>query len=87
MSLLGVTRGGRPEEAVTRAGESLERVLGRLGPALKGIVGELRAAAEWPDEVAVEFSVKLSADANVIIARSTAEANFKIALKWTGPRT
>lgn len=78
-----VTRGRGAEAAVTQAGESLERALGRIGPAVKGIVDELRSAAEWPDEVTVEFSVKVSADANVIIARSTGEANFKIALKWT----
>ena len=50
-----VTR-GRPAEAVTQAGESLERVLGRLGPAVRGIVSELRAAADWPDEVELEFA-------------------------------
>jgi Trypsin-co-occurring domain 1 len=78
-----VTRGGRPADAVIRAGESLEQVVGRLGPAIRGIVSELRAAADWPDEVEVEFSVKLSSDANVIIARAGGEANFKIALRWS----
>ncbi len=77
-----VTR-GRSTEAVTQAGESLERLLGRLGPAVKGIVSELRAAADWPDEVEVEFGVKLSTYTNVIIARAGGEANFRIALKWS----
>jgi Trypsin-co-occurring domain 1 len=39
--------------------------------------------ADWPDEVNIEFAVKLSADANVIIARTGAEANFTISLRWT----
>lgn len=77
-----VTR-GRPAEAVTQAGESLQQVLGRLGPAVKGIVSELRAAADWPEEVEIEFGVKLSTDTNVIIARTGGEANFRIALKWS----
>ena len=79
-----VTRGGRPGAEVTRAGESLEQVLGQLGPALRGIVSQLRASADWPDEVEVEFAVKLSTDANLIIARAGGEANFRILLRWTG---
>ena len=59
-------------------------MLGRLGPAMRGIVLQLRAAAEWPDEVEVEFAVKVSADSNVIIARAGGEANFRIALRWSG---
>jgi hypothetical protein len=82
-----VTRGGRTAEAVVEAGESLEQVLGRLGPAVRGIVEQLRAATDWADEVEVEFAVKLSADSNVIIARAGAEANFRIALRWSRERT
>src|SRR5262245_28695589 len=78
-----LTRGGRPGEVITKAGETLEEVLGQLGPVVQGIVSQIRANAEWPDEVQIEFAVKLSADANVIVARSGAEANFRIALTWS----
>ena len=78
-----VTRGGRTEDLVESAGATLESALDQLGPVVKGVVSKLREAADWPDEVGVEFSIKLSADANVIIARSTGEANFKISLHWT----
>jgi hypothetical protein len=81
-----VTRGGRVDDAVVKAGESLEHVLGQIGPAVRGIVGQLREAADWPDEVEVEFAVKLSAGANVIITRTTGEANFRIALRWSRGR-
>jgi hypothetical protein len=77
-----VTRGGRGDDAVTRAGESLENVLGQLGPAVRGIVAQLREGADWPDEVDVEFAVKLSAGANLIITHTGGEANFRIALRW-----
>jgi Trypsin-co-occurring domain 1 len=33
--------------------------------------------------VTVEFSIKLSADANVIIARTAGEANFRISMSWS----
>jgi hypothetical protein len=78
-----VTRGGRAETLIVDAGESLDRVLARLGPVTKGVVAELRATADWPDEVEIEFAVKLSADSNVIIARAGGEANFRIVLRWT----
>ena len=78
-----VTRGGRTGASVVEAGKSLEEVVGQLGPVVKGIVSELRTAADWPDEVEVEFAVKISADSNVIIARVSGEANFRIALRWT----
>jgi hypothetical protein len=79
-----VTRGGRAETSVIEARESLERVLGQLGPAVRGIVSQLREAADWPHEVEIEFAVKVSADANLIIARAGGEANFRIALRWSG---
>jgi Trypsin-co-occurring domain 1 len=80
-----VTRGGQAE-AVVKAGETLEHVLGQLGPALKGIVSQLRAAADWPDQVQVEFGVKLSTDANVIVVRTGGEANFKTSMVWSRDR-
>lgn len=81
-----VTRGGRTDDLVTSAGASLEQALDQLGPIVKGVVTKLREAADWPDEVEVEFSISLSADANVIIARTSGEANFKISLHWTRDR-
>ena len=77
-----VTRGGRAEGLVTDAGATLESALDQLGPVVKGVVTRLRESADWPDEVTVEFSIKLSADANVIIARTAGEANFKISMHW-----
>lgn len=78
-----VTRGGRAESLVTDASDTLEHALDQLGPIVKGVVSRLREAADWPDEVTVEFSIKLSADANVIIARTAGEANFRISMSWS----
>ena len=64
-------------------GRDAREALDQLGPVVKGVVTKLREAADWPDEVTVEFSIKLSADANVIIARTGGEANFKISMRWS----
>ncbi|RZS68701.1 hypothetical protein EV187_1136 [Agromyces ramosus] len=81
-----ITRGGGPRSTVIEASQSLEQVVGRVGPIVKGIVSEIRQSAEWPDEVEVEFAVKISADSNLVIARAGGAANFRIALRWGGPR-
>lgn len=76
-----VTRGGKPAETVTQVGESLDQVLGHLTPVVRSIVAQLRAAASEADQIEVEFGVKLSTDANVIIARMAGEANFRVGLR------
>lgn len=80
-----VTR-GTPGEVVTKAGGNLAEVLSRVGPAVEDLVSGLRSGVLRPDEVEVEFAVKLSSDANVIIARTGGEANFRIQLRWAGSR-
>jgi hypothetical protein len=82
-----VTRGRGASELVAKAGKSLEDAVGQIGPAAQAIVAELRRTADWPDEVEIEFAVKLSTDANVIIARTGGEANFRVSLKWMRPQS
>jgi hypothetical protein len=78
-----VRRGRGPMEAVMEAQRSLDQVVGQIGPVVKGIVSELRSSADWPDEVEVQFAVKISAGSDVIIARAGGEANFSITLRWS----
>lgn len=78
-----VTRRGGPAGVVEEAGESLEQVLGKIGPVVKGVVARLREGADWPEQVEVEFAVKVSADSNVIIARAGGEANFRVCMRWS----
>jgi hypothetical protein len=63
--------------------EVLEDILAGLGPATRAVLAQLRALADAPHEIEVEFGVKISAEASVIIARAGTEANFRVALKWT----
>jgi NTP-dependent ternary system trypsin peptidase co-occuring protein len=46
-------------------------------------VTKLRESADWPEQVEVEFAVKISADSNVIIARAGGEANFRVLMRWS----
>lgn len=77
-----VTRGGRRLEEVVKADGTLEQALRRIGPVTVAAFDQLRQLADPPDEIDIEFGVKLHADLGAIIARTGGEANFQIALRW-----
>lgn len=77
-----VVRGRGGAVDVAQLTEPLESVLAGLGPATQAVLGQLRGLGEMPHEIEVEFAVKLTADARIVIARAGGEANFRIALKW-----
>jgi NTP-dependent ternary system trypsin peptidase co-occuring protein len=78
-----VTRGGRQDGGVVeKADRTFEAAVERVGPASAALVERLRSLADQPDEIEVEFGVKLNAEAGAIIARTSGEANFRIAVRW-----
>jgi len=76
-----VTRSARPVEVAATAAETFEQAVAGVAPAARALVSKLRSTAE-PSEIELEFSLKVSADAGVIIARTGGEANFRVLLKW-----
>jgi hypothetical protein len=79
-----VMRGGiASSEIVVKANESFESALDRVRWAAEGLLDRLTSLASPPDEVKVEFGVKLNAETGAVIAKAATEANFKINLKWT----
>jgi hypothetical protein len=77
-----VTRGGRAAEMISKADETFEQALGRMGPTATAILKKFRETAEQPDEIEIEFGVKISAEAGAIVAKTSGEANFRIAVRW-----
>jgi hypothetical protein len=78
-----VRRGLSPAELVGRTDETVEAALGRVRPAAVALVDGLRGMADAPDEVAVTFGVRLSGEVGAVIAKTAADANFEITLRWT----
>jgi Trypsin-co-occurring domain 1 len=73
-----------PGKAAVRARASLEEALAGLRPSLTKIVEVLGEIA--PEQMTVEFGVKMGGETGVIIAKGTAEVNFKVTLSWNpGP--
>jgi hypothetical protein len=78
-----VTRGGRREDFIVEASQTLEDALDRVAPAFRALVERLRALAEHPDEINVSFGLSISTEVGAIIARTGGEANFAISLTWS----
>ena len=77
-----VMRGASPEATIATASATFESALQTVRSAAEGILNQLRSLQQPPDEVAVEFGVKMSAEAGAVIAKASTEANFKINLTW-----
>ena len=78
----GVERVARPGEMIEKAKQNFETVLEMIKPTAAAIITTLRDLSESPDEIGVEFGIKLSAASGVVLASAGAEANYKVTLKW-----
>lgn len=80
---LGVVPVGRTgEPSVRRAARSLDTMLDVVRPIAERFVARLGGMAQAPDEVSLDFGVSLSAEADVLIATTSGEANFSVTLTW-----
>ena len=78
----GTTRASRPGEVAEKATETFEAALAPVVPAAEALIGRLRGLSQRPEEVTIQFGVKLSGKLNAIIASSAGEANFAVTVKW-----
>ena len=78
----GTVRAAHPVEMADRARQSFESSLDKIRPAASAIIAKLREMTDQPEQVAVEFGIKLSGAAGVVLASTGVEANFKVTLTW-----
>ncbi|MGA9771596.1 MAG: CU044_2847 family protein [Blastocatellia bacterium] len=79
---VGTVRGAHPVELAEKAKQTFEASLEKIKPTASAIIAKLRELSDQPEQVAVEFGIKLSAAAGVVIASTGVEANFKVTLTW-----
>jgi hypothetical protein len=77
-----VMRGSGTDAVIATANATFESALQTVRAAAEGILNQLRSLAEPPDEVAVEFGVKMTVETGAVIAKASTDANFKINLTW-----
>ena len=78
----GLVKVSRPGQVVARATHSLGEMLAGIRPVAESFIDGLSGMAEAPEEIALEFGMSLSADANLVVAATAAAATFKVSLTW-----
>ena len=76
---------GRAGQVADRATRSLGEMLAGVRPVAESFLGAFAGMASVPDEISLEYGLSLSADANLVIATTAAQANFKVTLTWRTP--
>ncbi|MCX5197446.1 CU044_2847 family protein [Streptomyces sp. NBC_00249] len=78
-------RVGRGSGSVARASRTFGEMIDGIRPVADSFVGRLSGLVHRPDEITLEFGVSLSAEADVVIASTSTEANFSVTLTWNSP--
>ncbi len=69
------------------ADEKFETVLRRIRELSDLVARELSEMAAAPDGITVELGVSVNAEAEIIIAKATAEGSLKVTMSWTKGET
>ena len=77
-----VVRGVGAREITEKAEQTFETALSRIKPAAAAVIAKLRDLSDPPEQVGIEFGIKLGAKAGAFITSADAEATFKITLTW-----
>jgi len=78
----GVVKAARPGEVIARAQQTFSQALDKVKPAASTIIQKLRGLSDPPDEIEVEFGLKLNAESGAFVASAGIEANYTVTLKW-----
>ncbi|MCP3964598.1 MAG: hypothetical protein GY719_42760 [bacterium] len=66
-------------------GGSFEGAIGRIKPAAEAVLNAFREF-NTPDEIALEFGMKIAGKTNAFVFSADTEATFKVALKWANKK-
>lgn len=66
-----------------KATESFEEAVAGIRPIAEAVLAQVRELG--PAEATVEFGIKFTAKAGVVLAAASTEGHCKISLKWTKP--
>lgn len=67
---------------IERATMGLDQAISKVRPLAELLLSELRTLTRQPDQVAVEFGIKLNVTAGIVLANTAVEGNCKITLSW-----
>lgn len=67
---------------IVKAQQNFDEAMDKIKPAASVIIAKLRSIHDSPNEIEVQFGIKLSADAGAFVASAGVEANYLVTLKW-----
>jgi hypothetical protein len=82
----GFERVNRRDE-ITKASISFDKALEQVRPVAQKVISKLRDITDPPDEIVLEFGLKLGAQAGMVLASADAEANYTVTLTWKADRS
>jgi hypothetical protein len=65
-----------------RADETFETAVGKIKPAMAGIIASVKDLAQAPDDVTIVFGIKFDAKSGIVISSAGVEANLQVTLAW-----
>ncbi len=77
-----VVRAGTPADRVATATRSLQEVLEPIRNAADDTLTTLRELSSSPTRIEIQFGVRLTAEANAVLATAGAEATLQVTLVW-----
>lgn len=85
-SSTGITVRGDSDEpttqAINKANFTFNDAIGKVRPIAEAFIHMVTGLTEPPSEMEVEFSLKLSAKAGVIVTSAGLDANYTVRLTW-----
>ncbi|MEU2512126.1 CU044_2847 family protein [Streptomyces syringium] len=78
----GIARASRVGNLITSTTESFETALDHVRRAADAALSGFRNMEARPDEVQIQFGVRLNAEAGAVIARTGADGHLQVSLTW-----
>jgi hypothetical protein len=77
-----VRRGIQPGQVSERARTGFEDAVKVVAPTAEKLIAQLRGIDQAPDLVTLQFGLRMTAAAGVVLAAAGVEANFQISMVW-----
>ncbi|MET9648187.1 CU044_2847 family protein [Streptomyces syringium] len=78
----GIARASRVGNLITSTAESFEAALDHVRRAADAALSGFRSMEARPDEVQIQFGVRLNAEAGAVIAKTSADGHLQVSLTW-----
>jgi len=69
-------------DMAVRSVDNFDSVVAQVKPGVEILIAQLRDLTSRPDQVSLEFGIKLTAGGDALIAKTSLEGNIKVTLTW-----